>query len=389
MPDSDARPLLSTRARVALHLGFLPAGAAQALYGPSLSAIAARFEVTVGTAGLLIGAHGVGALVGVVLWAALQHRAGLRRIVAAAAAALAAGTALLAVAPTWPLMIVGALVTGCGFGALAIGLNVYISNALGTRSAPVLTSTAAAFGLGAISAPAALALVGPPRHAIVLLGVCAVALAALPLLLASEDPPPSAVAERGRRRPSRLTVLFTVAIGLYVSLEVGIGGWQATHLEGLGYDAAAAARWTAAFWASFTVGRILATPLAAHASVVALSLGAVVVAAAALAATSAGAVAGGLAVVGYVAAGLALAPVFPATFGWFARATATTSLSTALFFIAGSVGGALLPPAIGLLVDRSGPAAIPLALSGVAALCGLTLTVIRGRAPVSAPERTW
>lgn len=376
---------LSPRALAAVHVAILPAGAAQAVYGPILSAIASRFAITVGTAGLLIGAHGAGSFVGVALWSLLQDRLGLRRVTVAAASSLATGTLLLATAAAWPLMLVGAFLTGCGFGGLAVGTNVFISNALGDRSAPILTSAAAAFGLGSIAAPAAVAWLGPAQHAGVLFGIAATALIACPLLLASEEPPTSPAAERGARRPTPVAVLFMVAIGLYASLEVSIGGWQATHLEGIGYDPSAAARSTAAFWLAFTIGRIVATPVSARVSVVTLSLGAVAVTAAALGLTIAGPVTGAVVVGAYALAGLAMAPVFPATFGWFARTTRVTSLSTALFFMSGSVAGALIPPAIGAAVDRFGADAIPLCLLGVALLCAFTLAGIRRRLAPPAP----
>lgn len=384
-PESRAR--LSPTALAALHLAIAPAGAAQAVYGPILSAVAARFSVTVGTAGLVIGAHGAGSLVGVVVWSLFQRRLGLRRVTAAAVAALAAGAVLLATAGVWPLMLAGAFATGCGFGGLAVGTNVFVSNALAANSAPVLTSTAAAFGLGSIAAPAAVGWLGPEQHAVVLVGMAALAALAFPLLLLSEEPPPSPVAERGARRPSAAALLFTLAIGLYASLEVSIGGWEATHLEGIGYSPAAAARSTAAFWLAFTVGRMIATPVSARVSVVTLSLGAVVVTAGALALASAGVVVGALAVAAYALAGLAMAPVFPATFGWFARATRATSFSTALFFMSGSVGGALIPPAIGAAVDRWGPGIIPLCLLAVALLCGFALAATRRLVAPPAAQR--
>ncbi len=78
------------------------------------------------------------------------------------------------------------------------------------------------------------------------------------------------------------------------------------------------------------------------------------------------AVSGPLAPVGYVLAGLALAPTFPALFAWYAQVTGTAGFGSALFFLSGSIGASLLPPLIGVAADGIGPVAIPLSLAAIA-----------------------
>ena len=54
------------------------------------------------TVGLLLGAHAVGAMGGILLWAVLQRAFGPHRFAAAAAGVLGLGLLLLAGAPLWP-----------------------------------------------------------------------------------------------------------------------------------------------------------------------------------------------------------------------------------------------------------------------------------------------
>ena len=372
------------RSLLAAHLAILPAGAAQALYGPSLPAVAERFGSTVGTVGILIGTHGAGSFAGILLWLLLQRRLGLQRVAAAATLLLASGAVLLATAPNWPLMLTGAVLTGAGFGGVSIGTNTYMSRLLGARAAPALALLAALFGIGAIGAPAVLGVLGPERHPIVFLTVAGVALVAGPLLAAGDPAYPAATVGRAGR-PSPAAWAFLWSLGLYAALEVSIGGWQATHLARLGYSSAAAAGHTAGFWAAFTIGRLLATPLASRISVVVLSLGAIVVATAALGVTLVGV--GPVAVVAYLVAGVAMAPVFPATFAWFSHATGGAPGVTALFFLAGSVGSTLVPPVVGFAADRAGAVGIPLGLLTVGTACALSLARARSVTTPPPPPR--
>ena len=43
---------------------------------------------------------------------------------------------------------------------------------------------------------------------------------------------------------------------LYVGVESGIGGFEATSLRAGGVGQAAAASWTAGYWAAITIGRL-------------------------------------------------------------------------------------------------------------------------------------
>lgn len=366
-PPRSVRPGAVTL--LAVHLAILPTGASQALYGPSLASISSRFDVAISSAGLLIGAHGLGAFVGIAAWALLQRRLGMTRFAALAAVALGIGGLMLAMAPTWPVMVAGATVTGAGFGGNASGLNVYVTRLMGHRSAAVLTSMAAVFGLGSILAPALLGWIGVSAHPVVFAAVGLTALLASPLLLLGDEVSPAPVTPAGARRPSPVALLFMAALALYVALEVGIGGWAATHLIAEGHSQGAAARWTAAFWGSFTVGRFLATPLALKVRPRTMALASLLFGTVALAAATIGA----LAAVAYVLAGLALAPLFPSLFAWYARVSGTASLAAALFFLAGSTGAALLPPLTGVLADAFGPRAIPVSLAVTAAVATAVL----------------
>ena len=80
--------------------------------------------------------------------------------------------------------------------------------------------------------------------------------------------------------------------------------------------AAAAASWTAGFWAAITVGRLLAIPLALRLSAPVLAAGSLLLAAVGLCLAHVSA----FAPVAYTLTGLALGPVFPTALAWLAQA---------------------------------------------------------------------
>jgi MFS transporter, FHS family, glucose/mannose:H+ symporter len=160
---------------------------------------------------------------------------------------------------------------------------------------------------------------------------------------------------------------------LYVGVESGIGGWETTSLRAGGTGQAAAASWTAGYWAALTAGRLLAIPLALRLTAPALATGSLLLAKAGLALAHVP----GFAAVAYTLTGLALGPVFPTVLAWLAVVAPGSRTSTAMVFAAGQLGGIVLPVVIGRLVDAGSPAVIPSAVLGVALCCLGAILLLR------------
>ncbi|MFO8076145.1 MAG: MFS transporter [Egibacteraceae bacterium] len=373
-PSPSHAPGMGLGALVGSHLAFVPAGAAVALYGPSLPELAARYALSSGEVGLVIGAHSTATLLGILAWALAGTRPHPGTVSGAGAATLGAGLLSVALAPSWPLTLLGAALTGAGFGATVVGLNLWAARAYDRHRVTVLATMSAVFGVGAVGGPALVGAVGPEAFGVAFaaFGLLALASGASLVLVgvrtpAPAVPPPSALASRGRLP---LMVGFMIALGLYVGTEAGIAGWLATHLVGLGHSPEAAASWTAGFWIVFTIGRGAGAPLAHR--IAEQRLVPALFAAGAL--TLVLSAVPGLAVAGYLLSGAALALVFPALLSWFTRVFGQPPAAVALLFAAGSVGSALLPPGIGALVDLGGVGVIPWSLAAAATIaCALSL----------------
>jgi MFS transporter, FHS family, glucose/mannose:H+ symporter len=354
-------------------VGVLVLGAAVglllSLYGPALPELREVYGVSGGGSALVLSAHFIGATTGIGWWG-LERRLPARTWLRMATGLLVAGAVAMALAPAWPVVLLAAFAIGVGFGVVVVEINVLLSEAFGDRAAAMLNLLGACFGAGAVLGPLAMAASGGYR-----VPFCAGALLAVASLGLTRDLPPTATQPDPdtERPPPGLVGGFVALLLLYVGVENGVGGWEATSLRAGGTGAAAAASWTAGYWAAITTGRLLAIPLALRVAAPVLVAGCLLVAAAGLALAHLPAVAPAA----YTLTGLALGPVFPTVLAWLAAAAGARG-PTALVFAAANLGGVVLPAVIGRLVDASSPAVIPTSVLVVVLAC-LSATVLLRR----------
>ncbi len=371
-------------------LAFFQLGAIQAAYGPSFAALQARHGVDVAEVGASVGAQFFGGFVGVLASGALLARLGYRRAMIAAALLLAAGGAVVAGALSWPMVLLGALLAGLGYGVSVVLYNFLFARAFAPAGAAAVNLINGMFGVGAIAMPAAVGLAtaalvarDPGRIAqvppLVFGGVAALAL--LVVLLALRVPwlPPRRALGSGSSRPAASAAgvfggaaLFSALMFLYVAAEVATTSWAPTHLAAT-VGVARAALVVSVFWIAMTAGRFLAAVLASRWRPGDLALGAVAV-------TLVGIVVAhlpGLAFVGYAIVGVGLAPVFPTAVVWIERRFGERTERVAPWILAvGNLGPVLGAPAVGLVVAATGPVAVPTALAaGLALLAAVVLAL--------------
>jgi len=377
-------PVFSPAAVVASCVGFVLIGALQALYGPAIPAFREEFGLSPSGAGLGLSAHFVGGVAGVLLFDRLYGRIGNRRILGASYLLMAVGAAGFALAPNWPAGLAAALLAGLGFGGIDYGLNQLFAVGFGHRSTAMLNILNAHFGVGAILGPALIGAVGSEHYPAVFLGF---ALVNLPLLLCLKGvrdraPQPSDAAPDPRGALSRsltsVLTMFVVLYVLHVGIEAGVGGWEPTHLETVGYGAGVAATATSVYWLMMTVGRFLVAPIALRFSAQTI----ITVSCAGMTVCLLLASVRELAPYAYAGAGLFIAPIFPTGLPWLHRAAPGARRAGALVIAASMIGGVVAGPALGKAIEWSGIRAVPLLLGGVSALCLVaTLWLVRSTRP--------
>ncbi|GAA4908282.1 MFS transporter [Streptomyces coeruleoprunus] len=353
------RRLFSRPAAVASCVGFVLIGALQALYGPAVPALREEYGLSPSAAGLGLSLHFVGGVAGVLAFNTVHHRLSNRALLAWSYVLMAAGGLGFALAPDWRVSLAAAFLAGLGFGGIDYGLNQMFAVGFGDRSAAMLNVLNAHFGIGAVLAPALLAALGPESYPYAFAG-CAVVSALLVLCTRGVRTPPHAkeseVPAKGRS-PLLSPVLlgFLLLYVLNVGVEAGIGGWEPTHLETVGYTTAAAASATSVYWLMLTVGRFLVVPLTLRHSPerILTVCGAGMTVCLLLSSVP------GLAPAAYAGAGLFLAPVFPTGLPWLARALPGARRAGAWVIAASMVGGVAAPPALGLGIEHAGIDAVP------------------------------
>lgn len=370
--------VLPKPALAAIAAAFLLMGVLAAAYGPLLEHLVRRFGISLPEAGSVFSAHFAGALIGVFVSMWAMERISGRIAIWAALACLAAGCAVVAIAPSWPAFLAGVFVVGLGFGGLDLGLNQLVAHSEGPRRSAVLNALNSAYGFGSVAGPILISRLSQDH--LTALYACAAALAVVLI--------PAAAGIQGRLpvmlRSSKyqkgsgiLVTIFLVAFVFYVGVETGVGGWMPSHLESVGLPSLEAASITSGFWLAMAVGRLLAAliPDSVPPRLVVIS-GSAIGAIALLVAVS-----GPAAPIAYVVTGFAIAPIFPTALVWLAKLRPGDSRATSWMFPATMLGGGAIPPAIGIAIGWFGVQWAPAVLSAVAAIALMAFLVagLKGR----------
>ncbi|MBP2478626.1 fucose permease [Crossiella equi] len=329
---------------LALLLGVVTAG-----LGAAVPLFGARFGVE---ASGVVTAYNLGALASILGCAFGSRRPTWVRV---AVVLFPVSCLVLALAPSWPVVLGGAAGAGAAFGVLVLHLNVEFGHPGQPRPLLALNLVHACFGTGAVLGPAAIALTGGAGLPLLAAAVLALACLGTRAGIATAAPVEASAARRG------VLAVAAVAALLYSGAEAGLGAFASTHLVRLGEGPEAAAGWTALFWAGLALGRLLLPGFTERLDRPRLLLGALLAGTALLLATLA---ATGVPLL-YGLVGLALALVFPTLTVWAVSLTGTPERTNQVLLVANLAGSAAVPAAVGQLSTVDSPAVFPLALGAV------------------------
>jgi fucose permease len=370
-PGTAEVRLFTTAAFVASCVGFALIGALQSFYGPSIPALRAEFGLSPAAAGVGLTAHFIGGVAGVLAFNRVHDRVGNRPLLGVSYALMAVGSLGFAFASTWPLALTAAFFAGLGFGGIDYGLNQLFAVGFGNRSTAMLNILNAFFGIGAVAGPALIGALGADNYAVAFT-VCGLLSAVLLLFLrgvGEHAPKPQPAPREATRTPNAnawlLLAAFIALYVLHVGVEAGVGGWEPTHLETVGYSATFAASATSVFWLMMTVGRFLVVPLTLrwpeHLIIKVSCLGmAVCLAAATIPA---------LAPFMYAGVGLFIAPIFPTGLPWLTRTVPLARRAGAHVIAASMLGGVAAGPALGAMIQWAGARSVPVVLCLISLAC--------------------
>ncbi len=359
-------------------IAFISLGMPDGLLGVAWPSIRADFSIPLDSLGMLLVASVAGYLTSSFMSGPLISRWGVGSVLAASCAMTGVGLIGYTIVPGWWMMVLLGILAGFGAGAIDAGLNTYVAAHF---SEGLMQWLHACYGIGVTLGPIimtlALSTLNSWRAGYRTVGGFQVLLAACFVLTLSmwnrngssqkKDEPKrltdykTPMAETLRQPRTWLSALLFF---LYVGVEVSFGTWTYSLLtESRGIAPALAGLFTGSYWATFTVGRIIAGLNAkrtgihflVQVSVIAAFLGA------GLLVWNPFETANLLAV---ALIGFAIAPIFPALMsGTSERVGVRFAANTiGLQMAASGLGTALIPSVLGVLARRFSLEIIPICL---------------------------
>lgn len=398
--------LRSNRLLVVLaYVGFVSLGLPDGLLGVATPSIRASFALAPEDIGALLLAVTTGYLLSSFNSGWIVARIGVGTLLALSGLATAVSMLGYAVASAWWLMLVFAVLSGLGGGAIDAALNAWVAT---RHSARTINWLHAFYGVGASTGPLVMTAVLASGHAWragyavvgsaqLVLGLCFAATRRL-----WRVPPPGAGGDAAsfassppRRAPAgALATLRLPAVWLslavfftYTGIEATAGVWSYSMLtQSRGVPAATAGLWLSLFWAGLTVGRFGFGSLATAARLVSLlrlSLLAIALGAALVALDLGDAAT----CMGLILCGLAMAPIYPSLIATTpARLGATHTGNAVGFQVAAAVlGAALLPTIVGVVVGWRGLEVVGPSMLGLALALLVLHEVLQRAAPAAQP----
>lgn len=348
---------------VAYYLGFVLLGMGSAITGPLLVDLAAQTGSELSQISVIFTTASLGYFVGSTLGGRLYDKQPPHPLMATLLL-LSAGVTVLVPLTTWLWLLSGLFfLSSVASGAVDVGGNTLLIWVHRDKVGPFMNGLHFAYGLGATISPLLMVPIINWTGGIAWV-YWMLALLHLPvaLLLFNLDSPPSVVedeAKNGKRVDYLLVGLIAAFLFLYVGAEMGFGNWIATYAQRIDLaDAATAAYLTSAFWGVFTVGRLVAIPIAAVWSPRRILWTNLIGGMASLALIVLLPGAPWALWVGAMALGLFLASTFPTMFSLAERHLSLTGKLTSIFFVGISLGGMILPFLMGQLFDAVGPRSV-------------------------------
>ena len=363
------------------YVAFIALGMPDGLLGVAWPSIRRDFSLPLDALGGLLVAATMGYLISSSSSGTLIARFGVGRVLLASCATT--GLALLGytLVPEWWMMVLLGVFAGLGAGAIDAGLNTYVAAHFGEG---LMQWLHASFGVGVTLGPiimtVALTQFNSWRVGYHVVSIFQFALAACFLMTLSmwnqnDEHPEAEQAKRltDYKTPMSETVRqfrvwrSVLMFFLYTGAELSLGVWTYSLLtEARGVPAEVAGLWAGSYWATFTLGRMLAGLYAKRVGVDTLVQSSVL-----------GAILGSIllwwdpfeaaSVVAVALIGFALAPVFPSMISGTSQRVGEHFAANAIGMqiSAAGLGAAVIPSLLGILARRVSLEVIPICILAI------------------------
>ena len=380
---------------VLAYLAFISLGMPDGLFGVAWPSIREDFALRLDSAAAFFFAGTIGYMLSSFFSGKVISQLGVGRTLAASCALTASALLGYTLVPSWWMMVTLAVASGLGAGAIDAGINTYVASHFGEG---LMQWLHASFGFGVTLGPiimtAGLTTFDSWRWGYQVVGASQLLLAAsflLTIRMWRDGEVPTAIEQERRltdyhtpfsetlRQPA--VWLNLLMFFLYTGAELSFGSWTYSILT-LSRDVPieVAGLWAGSYWATFTIGRILAGLLTRRFGMQNLLKAGFFIA-----------FAGSMllswnpfpqaSIIAVSVIGFAIAPIFPALVsGTSARVGKHHAANTiGMQIAAAGFGGAVVPSFAGVLAQNISLEAIPVYLVGVFAV--LTLLYLLSSRP--------
>lgn len=370
------------RTTASYYLSFIMLGMILAILGPTLPYLAEQTGSQLSQISFLFTARALGGFSGALLSGRLYDRRAGHPMLALTLLAFVAVLALIPLVPMLWLLSLVVFVMGLAEGGLDVGVNTLLMWIHGRDVGPYMNGLHFFFGLGAFLSPLIIAQL-LAAHGRAQWGFWILAILILPSLLwiwrlpSPEAPPAREEGDATVRGNLFIVLLMAFLLTLYVGAEMSFGGWIFSYALALELATETTAAYlTSLFWGTFTVGRLLAIPLARRLRPRTVLLSDLLLACAGLTLILVGGQAQIAVWTGTFLVGLGLASVFPTVLTLAERRMTITGRVTSAFFVGANVGAMTLPWLIGQLFTAIGPQTTMMAILVDLLLALLILAVL-------------
>ena len=361
------------------YVAFIALGMPDGLLGVAWPSIRTGFSIPLDALGMLLAAAVAGYMTSSFLSGTLISRMGVGNLLALSCALTGSALIGYTLVPTWWMMVTLGVFAGLGAGAIDAGLNTYVAAHFGEG---LMQWLHASYGIGVTLGPIIMTLaltnLDSWRVGYRVVGgfqffMAACFVLTLSLWNARDDAPKESEPEKkltdyntpmGKTMRQTKVWLSVLLFFLYVGAEVTLGTWAYSLLtESRGVPPQIAGFWAGSYWATFTIGRILAGVYAKRMGINTLVQGGVVLA-------FIGAIllwwnpSESVNLLAVALMGFAVAPVFPAMMsGTSARVGDHFAANTiGMQMAAAGLGTAIIPSLIGVLARQTSLEVVPVCL---------------------------
>ncbi len=340
-------------------LAFIALGLGSGSLGPTLPALAAQTRVGMREISSLFIARSLGTMIGSYLIGRFYDRVKGHPLLALSLVAAAVAMALIPSATLLQALLLLSAFLGAAGASINVGGNALIVLVHGERVRPFMSTMHFAFGLGGLLAPMLVAQLTHRPDSLQItywsLALMIIPVALITLLLPSPALNARKHSDAAAALPMLMIVLFAFFFFLEVGAEASVMGWYFSYAAERGMSGKTAAYLNSGFWAAFTVGRLATIWLTVRFNTVTLVVthlcATMLIAFSLLIFPSSQLVLW----FGAIGLGLAVAPVFPNTFGFAQRATGLSGKVMGFFLVGSSAGGMFWPWLIGQFFKSHGP----------------------------------